>query len=288
MKIDRKNLAKTVLLEFFQERSLMHGAALAYYAVLALVPLLYLSMTFFGRIVGQDTMVEIIANLLSEQIGIKDITGILSFLEEVDLSSGNILMEVLGLFALMLSATAIINSLKRSLNEFYDLEKRRGSIKREIIRGVLFRLSSMVFIAAATVIIVVFYFAETVFLSFGNDLFENHSFFNRVFSGLANYGIPILTNLLIFSFVFKYLNDGKVKWPRAIEGAFLTSIFLFLGQLLIKYYLINYFFASDAGVAGTILIVLVWVYYSSQIIFLGAKFIAVKSRFVGEEIRIRD
>ena len=288
MKIDRKNLAKTVFLELFQERSLMHGAALAYYAVLAFVPLLYLSMTFFGRIVGQDTMVEIIANLLSEQIGIKDITGILSFLEEVDLSSGNILMEVLGLFALMLSATAIINSLKRSLNEFYDLEKRRGSIKREIIRGVLFRLSSMVFIAAATVIIVVFYFAETVFLSFGNDLFENHSFFNRVFSGLANYGIPILTNLLIFSFVFKYLNDGKVKWPRAIEGAFLTSIFLFLGQLLIKYYLINYFFASDAGVAGTILIILVWVYYSSQIIFLGAKFIAVKSRFVGEEIRIRD
>ncbi|MFT5859367.1 MAG: membrane protein [Flavobacteriaceae bacterium] len=288
MKVNRKELGKTVLIEFFRERSLMHGAALAYYAILALVPLLYLSMTFFGRIVGQDTMIDVIANLLSEQIGIKDITGILGFLEEVDLSSGNLLMEILGLLALMLSATAIINSLKRSLNDFYNLQRRGGTIKKKIVRGLLFRLASMAFIAGVTVIIVVFYFAETVFLSIGDDLFTDDSIASSIFSWLAHYGIPILTNLLIFSFIFKYLHDGKVKWRRAIEGALLTSVFLFLGQLLIKYYLINYFFAANGGVAGTILIILVWVYYSSQIIFLGAKFITVKSRFLGEELLVRD
>lgn len=288
MKINRKKLGKTVLIEFFRERSLMHGAALAYYAILALVPLLYLSMTFFGRFVGQETMIDVIANLLSEQIGVKDITGILGFLEEVDLSSGNLLMEILGLLALMLSATAIINSLKRSVNDFYNLQRRGGTIKKKIVRGLLFRLASMAFIAGVTVIIVVFYFAETVFLSIGDDLFTDDSIANAIFSWLAHYGIPIITNLLIFSFIFKYLNDGKVKWRRAIEGALLTSVFLFLGQLLIKYYLINYFFAANGGVAGTILIILVWVYYSSQIIFLGAKFIAVKSQFLGEEILVRD
>jgi membrane protein len=288
MKLNRKDLAKSVFKEFFRESSFMHGAALAYYAILALVPLLYLSMTFFGRIVGQDTMVEIIGNLLKEQVGIKDISGILGFLSEVDLSGGNLVIEILGVAALMLSSTAIITSLRRSLNEFYDLDKRGGSTKKKIVRGLLFRLLSMVFIVGVTVTIVIFYFAETVFLSLGNEWFENYQFFGGVFSFIAHYGLPILTNMLIFSFIFKYLHDGKVKWRRAIEGAFLTSVLLFLGQLLIKFYLLNYFFAANGGVAGSLLIILVWVYYSSQIIFLGAKFIAVKSRELNDPITTRD
>ncbi len=288
MRFSRKELAKSVFKEFFQESSFTHGAALAYYALLALVPLLYLGIAFFGRVVGHDTMVEIIGNLLSEQIGIKDISGILGFLDDVDLSSGNTTLEILGSFALLLSATAIINSIRQSLNEFYDLEKRGGSTKRKIVRGVVFRLFSMLFIAGVTVVIVVFYFAETVFLSFGNEIFENYDIINWIVASFAQHGIPILSNVVIFSFIFKYLHDGSVKWRRSIEGAILTSVFLYIGQLLIKYYLLNYFFAASGGVAGTMLIILVWVYYSSQIIFLGAKFINVKSRMLGEPIQVRD
>lgn len=288
MSVNRKDLVKSVFKEFFQENSFTHGAALAYYALLALVPLLYLGMTFFGRIVGQETMVEIIGDLLSEQVGVKDVSGILGFLDEVDLSSGNLLLEILGSLALLLSATAIINSIRRSLNDFYDLEKRGGTTKKKIVRGVIFRLLSMLFIAGVAVVIVVFYFAETIFLSFGNDLFQNYSFFNWIVSSFARHGIPIISNVVIFSFIFKYLHDGKVRWRRAIEGALLTSLFLYFGQLLIKFYLVNYFFAASGGVAGTMLIILVWVYYSSQIIFLGAKFVNVKSRMLGEPIQVRD
>jgi membrane protein len=79
-----------------------------------------------------------------------------------------------------------------------------------------------------------------------------------------------------------------VQWKLALAGALVTSILLYFGQLLIKYYLGNLFFAKDAGIAGTILILLVWMYYSSQIIFFGAKFTAVYGKMVGKTIHAKE
>lgn len=288
MSTSRKNLIITVIKEFISERSFLHGAALAYYAVFALVPILYLSVDVFGRFVGHATMVEIITDFLTEQIGLSDVTGILEFLGQLDLGGGNVFMEIVGMFALMFSSTALINSLRRSINDFYNLEKLTGSRKKMIVRSALFRLLSMLFITGATVLLIIFYFAETIFLSVGNDLLENHDFLNTLFTYISQHGIPLLANGIIFAFVFKYLHDGKVIWKRAVQGAIVTSILLYLGQLVIQFYLTHYFFAASGGVIGTILIILVWVYYSSQIIFLGAKYVAVKSRLNGDPIQLRD
>jgi membrane protein len=288
MSTSRKNLVISTFKEFIAERSFLHGAALAYYAIFALVPILYLSIDIFGRVVGHETMVSIIEDFLTVQIGLSDVTGILEFLGQLDLGGGNIFMEVIGMIALMFSSTALINSLRRSMNDFYDLDKLTGSRRKLIVRSALFRLLSMLFITGTTVLLVIFYFAETIFLSIGNDLFSNYDFLNTLFTYFAQHGIPLLANGIIFAFVFKYLHDGKVVWRSAIQGAVVTSILLYLGQLLIQFYLTHYFFAAGGGVVGTVLIILVWVYYSSQIIFLGAKYIAVKSRLMGDPIRLRD
>ena len=275
------NFLKTVIIEFFGEKSFFHGAALAYYAILALVPMLYLSITFFGRIVGHDTMVEIISSILVNQVGIVDVDGVLSILNQVDLGGGNPWLETVGAVALLFSCTAILNSLRRSINEFYNVDHKPEGTKKIIISTIVYRLISMLFILGITVLIIVLYFAQTVFLSLSNQFLESYGAINWFFVTLIHYGIPILMNAIIFAFVFKYLHNGHVKWKMAVQGAMLTSILLYLGQLLIKFYLSNYFFASNGGVAGTLLIILVWVYYSSQIIFLGAKYIAVRSRIKG-------
>ena len=209
---DTYNLLRFVLKEFFKEKSMMHGASLAYYSILALVPLLYLSITVFGRIVGHDVMVDIIANLLKEQIGINDIEGVLTFLNQVDLGKGNLMLEISGGIALMFSCTAILASLKRSLNEFYDLDLGVLGTRRKIVRGVLFRFTSMAFIAGITVVVILLYFAETVFLSISTRFFDDMHLLNWVFSSIVRYGVPIFMNALIFTFVFKYLHDGVVRW----------------------------------------------------------------------------
>ena len=239
-------------------------------------------------IVGHDTMADIIETILSEHVGISDVSGIVSFLDEIDLSKSNMFLQILGVAALLFSCTTLLNSLKTSISEFYGIEKRKVKAKKVILKTLLSRLISMLFVVGITILIIILYFAETVFLSLGDRFLEDLQMLNWIFSEFARHGIPIVTNLIVFSFIFKYLNDGIVKWKVAFRGAFVTSLLLYLGQLLIKYYLTTYFFAADAGVIGTVLIVLVWVYYSSQIIFIGAKFTSVYAILKGFPIIQRD
>lgn len=275
-------LCKTSFLEFIKENSFMHGAALAYYTIFAMVPIIYLAIVTFGKVVGADTMVEIISSLLRSYVGIEDVSGITSFLAELDLGQGSLVLKVVGIFVLIFSSTAIFNSLKNSINEFYDIQpsKKRNAIVNTLIsRGVSFALLSMF-----GLLVVLVYFGQTLFISIADSFIAESGGWRWFWLNVAEHGSVILTNCVLFAFIFKYLHDGKIRWKLAWGGAFFTSILLYLGQLLIKYYLVNYFFAKDGGVAGTLLVILSWMYYSSQIIFLGAKFIAVYARMVGKPI----
>lgn len=285
---ERKELVKLTFLEFFKEQSLMHGAALSYYAMLALVPILYLSMTYVGRIVGNDVITNILTKLLHEFIGVGDSDAIIGLLDQVDFQKGSLLLQIVGILALLFSCSAIFNSLRISLNTFYNIDKHNLDRKRVIIQNVLGRLVSMGFVLGGTVLVVVLYFAQSLFLSFGTSLFNDTELLSSAFVAIANHTLPILTNLIVFYFIFKYMNDGVVSRRIALRGSLLTSVLLHGGQLLIKFYLMHFFFAAKAGLVGTILLVLVWVYYSSQIVFFGAKYIAVLSRMKGVPIKRRD
>ena len=282
---ERWTLIKETIVEFLQEKPMAHGAALAYYALLALVPLLYLSVTYLGMFLGQEEMTKMISTVIEQYIGLKDIGGILGLLDQVSFEKGSAFLQTIGIVALLFSCAAIFNSLKRSINEFYDVEVPKLDRRKMIISTVVSRLVSMIFVVGATLILLILYFVETLFLSLSDQFLEGLHMLHWLFSGAARFGIPILTNVILFTFIFKFLHNGKVLWRNALRGGIVTSTLLYLGQVLIKFYLSHYFFASGAGVAGTFLVILVWVYYSSQIIFFGAKYIFVLSRMKGTPIQ---
>ena len=285
---DKIEILKNTFLGFFKENSFFHGAALSYYTIFALVPLLYLAFATFGRIVGNEKLLEIIGGLLKEQVGIEDITGILSFLDGVDLAGGSFVMQVVGVVVLLISATALFGALRNSINAFYEVELIHESNKKLILSHLISRLVSVSILTLIGVVIIVIYFAQTLLLSFGSYLLGDSGTINELYSFLFEHGLSIFSNVIIFSFIFKYLHDGFVKWKIAIRGAALTSVLLYFGQLLIKYYLGNFFFAADGGIAGTLLVILAWMYYSSQIIFFGAKYTCEFAKKIGEPILPKD
>lgn len=282
-------LLKDSVVEFFGEQGLFHGAALAYYTVFAMVPLLYLCIVYFGKIIGQSVMLEIIEDLLRHKVGIQDVAGIMEFLKSLNFEKGNFFMEMVGIVVLLITSSAFIVCLKQSINDFFDLEINYSTKKRMILKNLLFRLISMALVAALTVFLIIFYFAQTVVMSLSDSIFDNYEILDSIFSNVLNHGFAILSNAVIFTMVFKYVHDGYVKWKLAIGGAIVTAVLLYIGQLLIKYYLFHYFFgAQSGGIAGTLFILLAWVYYSSQIIFFGAKFTAVYAKKVGKPIRFKE
>ncbi len=285
---DHLILIRETFVEFLSDLPFIHSAALSYYVLLSLVPLIYLAINIFGYFLGADRMLEIINAMFKEQVGISDASGIVSFLEYIKFGSGSITLKVVGTLIVLFSTTAMLNALKKSINKFYNIEKKQMGTKRVIVRNVLFRLISMLFILGITLLLVSLYFIETAMLTVSNTYLENLDLFQWLLSNVVRHGIPIVTNLIIFSFVFKYLHDGVVRWKVAIRGAVVTGIMLYLGQLLIKFYLMNYFFASNSGITGTILVLMVWVYYSALILFLGAKMTAAYAKYLGHPIIFRD
>jgi membrane protein len=117
-----------------------------------------------------------------------------------------------------------------------------------------------------------------------HSLLGSSSDIQRMFFSILDFSFSILLNYIIFLLIFKFLNNGKVTWRVASMGAIVTAVLLFLGQLLIKYYLLNMFVLGTAGIAGSLFIFMAWVHYSSQIIFVGAKFTYTFSKKIGSPI----
>ena len=200
--LDRKKMIKSTFVEFGQERSLMHGAALAYYAMLALVPILYLTVTFVGKLVGEAVVIEEIGFMLRDNVGLKDPSGILAFLKEVDFLSGSWLVETMGVIALMFSCTVIFNSLKGSINEFYDIGHSKKEKKNLLISTVLSRLISLGFIIGITLFFIILYFAEPILLSLVNKLFKGVEVLDFLFSFILSHVAPHFDKHVHFQLYF--------------------------------------------------------------------------------------
>ena len=265
--------------EFFAVKGLHHGAAMAYYALFALVPLLYLAISVFGRVIGQEQMSAIVGGLLKEKVGIQDVQGILDFLNTMEVDKGNFVMELIGFLTLLIMSTAILVSMKTSINKFMGIIPQ-FTARKELFHGLLFRLVSVALIGLFTMVIIIIYFAQSIAVSVGDKWFEGMETVHWIYQNLSSDGLSILTNFIIFAFVFRYVHDGIVRWKLAFAGAIITAVMLYLGQLLIHYYVMNYFFAANAGIAGSLMVIMIWIYYSSQIIFFGAKFVAVYAQTV--------
>ena len=159
-----KLLADT-LKQFAKENSLFHGAALAYYAVFAMVPLLYLAITIFGIFVGNETMVDIISEILKENVGIQDTDGILEFLQTIDFEKRNLALSIAGFVALMISSTAFLTSMRASINVFFNVKPEFSNKRRKLLSSVTSRLTSLSMMMVMGLTVMVFYFSEMAFLS---------------------------------------------------------------------------------------------------------------------------
>lgn len=275
------SLFKITFQEFFKENTFIHSAAISYYTVLTLVPILYISIQTFGQVIGQKTMVAIISKFLTKNVGISDVNGIIDFLNEIDFEKGNSsFMSFIIIVVMIFSSSALLNVLKHSVNHYLGVELTQNTRKEKIIANLVSRIRSILILAFFGLILIFTYFSQTILISFSNQIFSNYTSFQSAFGIFAQHSISLLSNVLFFIIVFKFLSDATLTWKTVVIGSLFTSILLYLSQLLIKFYIENYFFARDGGIAGTILIILVWMFYSSQIIFLGAKFTAVYSRIV--------
>ena len=274
-------LSKDTLLSFFQERAFFHGAALSYYALFSMFPLLFLIVSFLGRILGEDFILKMIKNFLLENVGLSNVDEIMAVVGTYNLDRGNIFLEIIGIVFVLIASSAFLTSLRNSINEFYNIEKTVHKGRKAIQVNIFERMVSLVFLAVFASVFLIVYMFHSVGFTLIHSWLDSSTDIQVFILRVMDFSFSILLNYIIFFLIFKFLHNGLVTWRVASMGAIVTAVLLFLGQLLIKYYLLNMFVLGTAGIAGSLFIFMAWVHYSSQIIFVGAKFTFTFSKKIG-------
>ena len=178
-----------------------------------------------------------------------------------------------------------INAIEINLNEFFNVAKKSREESNLFMEIIGFRFVGVLLLAVFALVIILFYFLQVfIFSALTNWLHWNNGFVDFSLQVLQVV-LTLVSNMLIFLLIFKYMHNAKVSWRVARDGAIATALLLYLSQWLIGYYLHHYFVMGKLGVANSIFIMLAWIHYSAQIVFFGAQFTFHIGKVLNERIQ---
>lgn len=276
---------KQVFSECIEDDILKHSASLAYYTVFSLAPVLIVIISICGALFGKEAIQGHIYGEIKGLVGNDAAIQIQETIKNIHLTGNNIFATVIGIIILLIGATGIFGEVQDSLNRIWGLRmKKRASWWRVILN----RLLSFSLIISIGFIMVVSLLLNALISAFGNFLARYFSEFSVIVVQITDSVLAFIITTFLFSMMFKVLPDARIKWKDVFVGGLITSVFFTLGKLGIGYYLGSSNIASIYGAAGSIMIIMVWVYYSSVILYLGAEFTKVYAKLYGGKILPND
>ena len=275
-------LLRATFEEWQKDDAIHWGASLAYYSMISLAPLVVLAMTILGRIAGAGQAESWVLDQVRVLSGPRGAELARTVMEEASRPDLGSLGAVLTILLLLFGATAVFANLQGSLNQIWGVQARTG-ILENLVRT---RISAFLMILALAGMIVVSVVVSTLLTWIGPLLDPVDAFLPMI--RLADTVTSLVILWLFAAAAFWFLPDVKMQWRDVAVGALATAILLIAGKLVLASFLARYAFVWMYGTAGSILILLMWVYYSSQVFFLGAEFTKVWTRSRGRAIRPED
>lgn len=263
-----KQISLTTIRGFSEHRLMTFAASIAFYTIFSLPGLLITIIVTAGVFVGKEAVQGELVGQLQEYIGTSSAKTVEEIITKIQLSGDITWKTVFGLGTLLFSATTVFISFQDALNRIWDVV---ATPKKGFVKFIINRVLSFGMIISLGFILMVSLLLDTILELFFNKI-ENvigrePSFWLNITSDLAS----ILIVFLVISFVFKILPDVILKWKDVGMAAIITTAFLMLGNYLISFYISKSDFSETYEAAGSIIIILVWVYYSTVVVLLGAE-----------------
>lgn len=242
------------------------GAALAFYALLSLAPILILAVAMCGLVFSRDTVEQGVLLQVQQIVGTPTTALVKALIDNSHQSTGGVVAGITAIITLFFSASGVLMELRDSLNLIWDAPCRFSGW-----RGMIWqRLFSFGMVIALGFLLLLSLLLST-WLSFATKFFGNLLPMNAVLMGeLTNAAVSFVVITILFALIFKFVPDAEIRWRDVIVGAVLTSVFFGIGRALLSLYLRTAGVGSTYGAAGSVVVLVVWVYYSAQIFFFGA------------------
>ena len=278
-------LLKMTYLEWREDRVDHLAAALAFYTIFSLGPLLIVAIAFASLIWGRSVVETQVLFQMQEILGSDGSAFVHTVLKNVSSHlGGGLFVSLLGVVVLISSAIGIFRELRSAMNIIWEVTpKKKKGFWRPIKRSLLNNLLSFAMVMGLGLL-----FAVSVLINSSLSVLSNFTsllHFSNVFMDIINFSVTLVVISLIFALLFKYLAGTYIGWRDVLLGGAVTAILFILGKTVIGFYLANSSIVDNYGAAGSLVLLLVWVYYSAIILFLGAEFTQVYSKTYGSKAK---
>jgi membrane protein len=247
------------------------GAALAFYTLLSIIPLLLIAISIAGVVFGPRAAQANVVQQLQFVIGEQRARIVQALLEGAQNRADGFLATALGTLTLLFGASGMVTELRSALNTIWEVPSRQRTTFQEITAYVKERLWSVALVLAVGLLLTGS-LAINTWVSAVGELYASMLPSPEIVLHMLNAGFTLVLMTLLFGAVYKIVPEVPVKWADVWLGAAVTAILFTIGNLLLGIYLGKSTFSSTYGAAASTVVLTVWVYYSSQIFFLGAEF----------------
>jgi membrane protein len=275
------DLIKQTFAGWMEDGALDLGAALAYYAIFSLAPLVLIVIAVAGLVWGRDAVQGQLVGQLQGIVGPEGGQAIQTMVANVGKHSAGVVATIVGVVTILFGATGVFVELQTALDRIWNVEPKPGAGVWGFVKTRMLSFGMILGIGFLLLVSLVVATAVTAVITWATGLLPG----TKALAEIATFLLSFAMTTLLFAMIFKVLPDVKIAWRDVGIGAAATALLFTLGKFLIGLYIAKSSIASTYGAAGSLVIVLLWIYYSSQILFLGAEFTQVYAGRYGSNIR---
>ncbi|HET6584375.1 MAG TPA: YihY/virulence factor BrkB family protein [Nannocystaceae bacterium] len=273
-------LFKTTASDWSDDKASRLAAGLAYYTALSIAPLLVVVIAVAGLVFGADAARGAIMDQLGGLMGTDSAATIESMVESANKPRTGILATIFGVVVLLFGATGVFIELQDSMNTIWEVRPKPG---RGVLRVIRQRFLSLSMVFGVAFLLLVSLVVNAGLSALGDALAAFVPGIPIAWQVLT-YAVSLLVITLLFAMIFKVLPDVKVPFRDVWIGAAFTAVLFVIGKLLLGLYIGRADLASSYGAAGSVVVMLLWIYYSAQIFFFGAEFTQAYARLHGSRL----
>lgn len=277
------------VIDFFENRAFKLSAALAFYTIFSLPAMIIVIISVSDIFYGREAIEGSLYNQISSFVGVEAALEIQRIIKGAALSSNSRLATIIGIITLIFGATSMFSEIQDSINFIWKLKaktlkKRSGNLLRILLN----RLLSFSIVVTLGFLLLVSLLINSLLDIFISRLTEQFPQVTIVLVYIINLLLTFSITAFLFGLIFKILPDARLKWKHIRIGAFTTAALFMIGKFLIGYYLGQSRLSSSYGAAGSVILILLWVYYSAMILYFGAIFTHVYVAHSGSRIYPND
>lgn len=282
---DLRQLLKISFKNWHDKDPFRQSAIIAYYAIFSIPGLLVLIIAIAGYFFGHDVVNQNLIAQISETIGSETALQIEELLLKSTTEKSTTWGSIVGITILLVGATGVFVELQTTLNLIWNVKVKPQNGIWRILKARLFSFGLILAIAFLLTISLVI---STALVAISNYIHFESSQFMMTLYGILNFIISLVVISALFAMIFKILPDAKIHWKHVWLGSLITGILFTIGKTALAYYFGKAEPASVYGAAGSIILMLLWVSYSSMILFFGAEFTAAYAKMYSGTIAPTD